>query len=97
MKMKKIVFTIIILLLTKTSKAQMIKSFDCIKSQKDTVLIYNLKVEFDSISENKKRIELIKLELEKNYQVKTDRIISIESFIDKKYLTYRYRVNVRKE
>lgn len=95
--MKKIIVLIIVLFLNNTSKAQMIKSFDCVKSQKDTVLIYNLKVKFDSIGEEEKRIELIKAELEKNYQVKTDKIISIESFPDKKYLTYRYRVKVKKE
>jgi len=73
----------------------MIKSIDCVKSQKDTILTYDLKVEFDSIVEEEKRIELVKVEIEKNYHVKKDRIISIESFLDKKYLNYRYRVKVK--
>jgi hypothetical protein len=79
-----------------TSKAQAIKSFDCIKSQKDSSsIIYSLKVKFDSIGDKEIRLELVKAELERKYQIKTDKIISIESFVDKKYLTYRYRVKVK--
>src|SRR5690606_26857930 len=71
---------IIILLFNNRSNAQKIKSFDCIRSQKDSILIYNLKVKFDSPGEEKTRIELVKTELEKKHQIKTDDIISIESF-----------------
>lgn len=95
--MKNIIFIIIVLLLNNTSKAQMIKSFDCVISQEDTVVIYHLKVKFDSNYDREKRMELLKSELKKRYQIKADKIISIESFIGKRFLTYLYTVKVKKE
>jgi len=96
--MKKIYFIVIsLLLLNNITKAQIIKSYDCVIDQMDTVIIYHLKVKFDSIGKVERRIDLVKAELEKKYQVNADKIISIESFIDKKYLTYRYRIKVKKE
>ena len=93
--MKKFIIVVIALFLGNTCKAQMIKSFDCVKTQKDSVLTYDLEVKFDSFGEEEKRIELVKVELEKLYQVKRDRIISIESFPGKMYLTYRYRIKIK--
>lgn len=81
-----------------TSKAQEIKSFHFIKSKEDSISItYSAKVEFDSKGDKEKRLKLVKAELDKKHQIKSDEIISIESFIDKKYLTYRYNVKVRNE
>lgn len=76
----------------------MIKTLSCIKEQEDSSSItYSLKVRFNSIVDKEKRLRLVKTELEKDYQVKPDKLISIESFIDKKYFTYRYRVKIIKE
>ncbi len=82
--------------MSNTSEAQIIRSFDCLISQEDSSsATYSVKVKFDSIGDKEKRLELVKEELERKYQIKTDKIISIESFVDKKYLTYRYRVKVK--
>lgn len=98
MEMKNFIFIILVLFLNNTSKAQTIKSFDLIKSNEDSIsTTYSIKVKFDSSGYKEKRLELVKAELEKTYQIKTDKIISIETFIGKKYLTYFYRVKVKKE
>ncbi len=75
----------------------MIKSFDCVKSQKDTVLIYDLKVKFDSYIDKDKRLNLVKTELEKNYQIDPAKIISIETWVGKRPRTHLYKVKVKKE
>lgn len=76
--------------------AQSIKSFDCVIESEDTIsVMYSLKVRFTSFVENEVRLELLKKELEKNYNVKPDNIISIEAFLDKRPKTYRYRVRIK--
>ena len=96
--MKKLIFILTILLLNNISKAQMIKAFYFIKVKEDSIsTTWSAKVKFDSTGDAEKRLNLVKVELEKNYQIKSDRIISIESFIGKKYLTYLYTVKVKKD
>jgi hypothetical protein len=95
--MKKIFISFIAIFLNNINTAQNINSVDCIKSEKDSIIIYQLKVKFNSGGEKNKLIELVKVELEKNCQVKPDKIISIKVFHDKRYLTYRYTVLVKKE
>lgn len=95
--MKK-VFILLLFIISNASKAQMIKTFDCIKVQEDSNSItYNLKVKFDSTESKENLLELVKLELERNYKIKNDKIVSIDSFIGKRYLTHQYKVKVKKE
>jgi len=96
--MKKIIVIFIFLFSSFISKAQMIKTFDCIKAQEDSIsTTYSLKVKFDSSGDKDKRLNLVKMELEKNCQITPDKIISIESFMDKRFGTYRYWIKVKKE
>jgi len=95
--MKNFIVIIFVLFLNNTSKAQMIKSFECVKSQKDTVLIYNLKVKFDSYIDKDERLNLVKTELEKNYQINPAKIISVETWIGKHPRTHLYTVKVKEE
>jgi hypothetical protein len=96
--MKKIIFIIIVLFLSNTSKAQMIKLFDFIKAKEDSIsTTYSAKVEFDVSLDKDKRLQLVKIELNNNYQITSDKIISIQSFMDKRFRTYRYEIVVKKE
>ncbi|MGG7035118.1 MAG: hypothetical protein ACI7YS_07990 [Flavobacterium sp.] len=69
--MKNFILIIIVLFLNNTSKAQMIKSFDFKKLKEDSIsTTYSAKVKFDLIGDKEKRLDLVKAELEKTYQIK---------------------------
>lgn len=94
--MKKNIVILIFFLLNNTSKAQMIKSFECLKSTKDTVIIYHLKVKFDSSIDRENRMVLVKKELQKNYQIEHDKIISVETWLTKHPRVHLYSVKIKK-
>lgn len=96
--MKKFFFVLTILLLSNVSKAQMIKLIDFIKVKDDSIsTTWSAKVKFYSSGDKDNRLNLVKAELEKSYQIKPDRIIFIEEFMGKKFLTYLYSVKVKKD
>lgn len=96
--MKKFISILTIVLLSNVSKAQMIKLIDFIQVKDDSISItWSAKVKFYSSEDKDNRLNLVKAELEKNYQIKPDRIIFIEEFMGKKYLTYLYSVKVKKD
>ncbi len=57
---------------------------------------YNLKIKFNTYLNKNERLRLIKKELERNYNVDTSKIISINSWISKYPKTYLFRVKIEK-
>lgn len=97
MSMKKSISIITLCILSCTGNAQMIKKFNCVKTQEDSVfVVYSLKVKFASVFKEEKRLSLVKTELVEKFQIDANNIISIESYLGKKYLTYLYRLKVKK-
>jgi hypothetical protein len=75
----------------------MISSIDYVKIEEDSsYIIYNLKIKLDSSTSKEERLNLLKIELENNYKISSNKIIHIEEYIDKKHLTFRYNVKMKK-
>jgi hypothetical protein len=93
--MKYFTFIIIALLLSTISMAQIIKYFDLKQLGEDSFSTCNLKVKFDSFYNEEKRIELVFEKLDKDHIKTKYQVISVEEFIDKRYLTFRYRIKFK--
>jgi hypothetical protein len=83
------------MLLGTTSKAQIIKYFDLKPLGKDSISICNLKVKFDSMYNEEKRIESVFKKLDEDYIKTKYKVISVEEFMDKRFLTFRYRIKLK--
>jgi len=75
----------------------MIKSFECTKIQESDscIIVYSVKVTFSSNTTDSNRLSLVKMELNKRYQVEMDNIVSIQSWFGKRFRTFLYTVNVQ--
>src|SRR5690606_27892550 len=75
-EMKKYIIIIFLCLLCNISLAQMIKSFECTKIQESDscIIVYSVKVTFSSNTTDSNRLSLVKMELNKRYQVEMDNI-----------------------
>lgn len=93
--MRYFINTILITFFWNMSNAQ-IKTLECEKLEKDTVIIYNLKIKFNTYLNKNERLRLIKKELERNYNIDSSKIISIDSWIGKYPKTYLFRVKIEK-
>lgn len=95
--MRKILSVIVVVFLCMTSNAQMIKSFDCVKTSEDSVVsVYSVRIRFDQQIDNDSRMNIVKAELKKRFQVHTDKILQIEALGSKKRRTYQYKIQVAK-
>jgi hypothetical protein len=96
--MKNLFLILTLFFLCKTSTAQEIKSFDCEKSYEDSFInVYSIRIKIDQQMSEDNRINIVKDELEKRFQVQTDKILNIDALGSKKYKTYQYKVRVSKK
>lgn len=96
--MKKIFSIIVVVFFVKFSNAQMIKSFDCVKLHEDSLVsVYSVRIRLDQQIDNDSRINIVKLELKKRFQVQPDKILQIETFGSKKHRTFQYKIRVAKK
>lgn len=96
--MKKIFSMILLVILCKNSDAQTFKYFDCIKSYEDSLInVYSVRVRFEQQLDNNIRLDIVRTELKKRFQVQSDMILQMETLGFKKHRTYQYRVVVAKK
>src|SRR5690606_11575841 len=96
-EMKRYIIILVLFLLSNISFAQMIKSFECFKTQESDscITVYSIKVTFNSQTTDSTRLNIVKKELNKSYQVEMDNIVSIQSWYGKRFRTFLYTVKVR--
>ena len=97
-EMKKIFSIILLVILCKNSDAQIFKSFDCVKSYEDSLIsVYSVRIKLEQQLDNNRRLNIVRTELKKHFQIQSDMILQIETLGSKKYRTYQYRVVVAKK
>jgi hypothetical protein len=95
--MKRLVFIIIMLFFNNNLDAQIIKSFECTETYEaeSCIIVYDIKVAFKSNTTDSVRLDLVKMELNKRYQIDKDNIISIQSWLGKRFRTFLYTIKVQ--
>lgn len=95
--MKRIIICLTFSSAVNASNAQIIKKFECTKVKEDSVsATYSVRATLSPPGDRDRRLNLVKNELEKKYQITPSGIISIESWTPKVYGTFPYRIVVRK-
>lgn len=90
---------IISFIFSNTSAAQTMKLFDLVTHKEDSLFIeYGLIVDFDLKFNGgrDKRIEMVKKQLNETSMLKSENIISIKEFLDKKNRRFRYNILIQK-
>ena len=79
--MRKYFIILSLCLLSNVAFAQMIKSFQCSKLYEadSSLIVYSVKVRFDSNTSDSSRLNLEKIELNNNHQVEIENIFSVQS------------------
>lgn len=81
----------------KISYAQILKSFDCVQSYEDSfVTVYSLRISLGQQMDSDSRINIVKTELNKRFQIQSNKILQINTLGSKKFRTYQYNVRVAK-
>lgn len=95
--MKKLLFLIVVLFINFHSDAQILKSFVCseINDKDSCIITYNIKVSFNSNTNDSVRLDIVKKEMNKRYQIDDDNIISIQSWYGKRFRTFLYTIKVK--
>lgn len=95
--MKRIFLIIALAFMCKASNAQMIKSFDCVKSYEDSsITVYSVRIGLDRRVHNDSGLNIVKTEFKKRFQIQSDKILQIDRLGSKKYNTYQCLVRVEK-
>lgn len=74
-----------------------LKSFVCseINDKDSCIITYNIKVSFNSNTTDSVRLDIVKKEMNKRYQIDNDNIISIQSWYGKRFRTFLYAIKVK--
>ena len=96
--MKKVVLIIMLIFSGPVSDAQVVKSFEYVKSYEDSLIsVYSVRIRLDRQADNNTKSALVKNELMKRVLFQSERILQIEEGGHKKFLTFNYRVRVAKK